>query len=211
MGHSENLDSATGTPLTSTSRERQTPCFGLMTINCCVEMGTCRALRDRGHECAYGPSRSELLDFLRYHPAGLSQGQEDLSSNGLQHITGCLAEEASLGSDQCPLWEGQGMRWKDPEDVLQRLKDAWCKRFSFETSARPGNMEPVFRGPLSKYKLLFHCLPPHLRGMDTSQGGPKQAKPRELIQETAEFRLIPWTVDIQMSQLRLPHEVATSE
>lgn len=37
------------------------------------------------------------LDFLRYHLPGLSQGQKDLSSNGLQHTTECLAE--SLGSD----------------------------------------------------------------------------------------------------------------
>ena len=42
----------------------------------------------------------ELLGFLRYHPPGLSQGQEYLSSHGLQYTTGCLADEESLGSDQ---------------------------------------------------------------------------------------------------------------
>lgn len=42
----------------------------------------------------------ELLGFLRYHQPGLSQGQEYLSSHGLQYTTGCLADEESLGSDQ---------------------------------------------------------------------------------------------------------------
>ena len=54
-------DSATGIP--RISREGQTPCFGLMTTDCCFEMGTCRALRDRGRECAYGPSRERVVGF----------------------------------------------------------------------------------------------------------------------------------------------------
>ena len=50
--------------------------------------------------CLWSKQKVELLDFLRYHRAGLSQRQEDLNSSDLQIHHMSLADPGSLGNDQ---------------------------------------------------------------------------------------------------------------
>lgn len=156
-------------------------------------MGTCRVLEgQRMWVCLRTKQRESCWIFLdtTHQGSGARRPQQQWSAAHHRRP----GRQASPGSDWWATVGATGMRWNDPEGVLQRLMDAWCKKFSFYTFDRPGSTESVFRDPCSSTNSYFLASLPTWRGQTQAKVAQSQPSPENGFKTLLSFN---WYLGLQ--------------